>query len=651
MEKTEQRQGWRRLIALVVCGLLVLAALVALRGPDAIAPATAELAGSWLLSGPSVWHPLSVAGAPSQALLLLAGPRAWQNAHVIVAWLAILCWFWTLPNRSWRGLAPLVPGFLAVVLSTPESGWSEFGLSVLVLSLWRALTFARAPRFITGTLPFAAWLAVWLAPGALILVAALALDASARLPRKLTMLAAVFALVATQLTPRGFSIWHDANIFIFWSPQTALSASGVAALFAALAILALAAGAAWRHHIRGPLLAPALLLLAATAGQTALLWPAALWLIPGWSAAVEQWRHLGFKFRWWMQAAAIFLAAALVAAPALQAGPRWYALAMTDSTVRPTLTRDALPADGSVYINPRGLAIARLAGPLPAGADAALAPQLAREPSLWRAQDRQTRYTATWLLGDKSDYAPLARHLGESPDWRLAAVDATGALFIRAPRTAEFATEPAQQMAREMWGGANRSSFLAGASLACLAANALPEAGELSAAAVRNSDLSAPAAAIRARVLVSLGEVRRALEQSERATRLDPTLPLAWEVRSEAFLHAGLTDDAYAAAQKAAALSPGDTGTLWLAARAANAARAFQTEAELLEGLIALTTARGGDAGFYRFYLGQSYAKQGLARPALRELEAAAASPGLSADQRRELEEEIALIRNNPAAR
>ena len=651
MEQPEQRGGWRRLTALVLCSLLVLAALVAVRGPDAIATAAAELGGTWLLSGMSAWHPLTLTGVPTQTLFLLAGPRAWQNAHVLVAWLAVLCWFWTLPNKSWRGLAPLVPALLAVALSTADSGWSGFGLAVLVLSLWRAATFARSPEVIALTLPLAAWLAVWLSPGALILVAAMALDASARLPRHVAVLAAALAFMASQLTPRGLAVWNEAKVFLFWSPQTALSASGMATLLAALAIFGLAAGAAGRHRHHGFVLAPGLLLAAATAGQTALLWSAALWLIPGWSAAVEQWRHTGFRFRWWMQAAAILLSAGLLVEPALRAAPRWYALAMTDASVRPTLTRDAVPAGASVYINAGGRPVARLAGPLPAGSTAVLPPQLAREPSLWRAQDRQSRHTAAWLLGEKSDYAPLARHLGESPDWRLAAVDAAGVLFVRAPRSAEFATEPAQQMARGMWGGANRSSFLAGASLACLAAGALPEAGELSAAAVRHSDLSAPATATRARVLVSLGDVRGALEQSERAIRLDPSLPLAWEVRTEALLHAGLTDDAYAAAQQAAVLAPGDAGTLWLAARAANAARAFQTEAELLERLVALTTARGGDAAFYRFYLGQSYAKQGLARPALREFEAAAAAPGLSADQRRELEEEMALIRNNPGAR
>lgn len=650
MEKADPRRNWRRLLAFAVAALLVLGALVALRGPDAIGAASADAAGGWLLSGPALWNPLAPFGAATQLLFAVAGPRAWQNAHIIVAWAAVLCWFRSLPADAWRGLGPLVPALLAVVLSGPESGWSGFGLAVLVLSAWDAATSGRPARVIALTLPLAAWWAVWLSPGALLVVAAAVLESWSRLPRKLAWTGAALSLLATQITPRGPGVWTEAYLFAFWSPQSALSAPALLALLFLLAILALAAGAAWRAGMRGSALAPALLLLGASAGQTAFLWPAALWLIPAWSAAVAQWRHLGFGFRWWMQATAILLAAGLVAWHSASSMPRWYALAMTDAAVRPSLTRASLPAEGKVYVNPRGMARARLAGPLPEGAATTMDPRLGREPSLWRAHDRETRYAAAWLLGDKSDYAPLARHLGESPDWRLEAVDATGVLFVRAPREAQFATEPAQQMAREMWGGANRSGFLSEAALSSLAAHALPEAGELSSAAVRHSDLSAPAAAARARVLVSLGDVRGALEQSERAAQLDPTLPLAWETRSEALLHAGLTDDAYAAAQRGAVLAPGEPGTLWLAARAANAARAFQTEAALLERLIALTTARGGDAGFYHLYLGQSYAKQGLARPALREFAAAAAAPGLTDEQRRELNEEMERIRSAPGA-
>lgn len=648
MEEKGQHGPWRRILAILVSSLVVLGALIAVRGPDPVGPASAELVGSWLLTGPALWTPLTLSGASTQAVFAMAGARGWQNAHVAVAWLAVLCWFLALPDKSWRGLGPLVPALLAVVLSGSESGWGGFGLALLTLSCWRVLTRERSDRVLVCTLPVAAWFAVWFSPAAVFLVAASVIEIIGRLPRRTTVLCAVLCVVSVQLTPWGLGVWPEANKFLFWSPQPELTAPAIIALLCGLAVLALAAGHAWRHDEQGLVLAPALLLSGAACGQNNLLWPALLWLIPCWPAAIAQWRNIGFNFRWWMQAGAIFGAGSLVFWASLGATPRWYALAMTNAAVHPSLTRDALPAKGRVYVNPRGLALARLAGELPEGAQEALPPNLGREPSLWRSQDRKTRYAAVWLLGDTSDYAPLARHLGESPDWRLQAVDATGLVFVRAPRSGEFATEPAQQTAREsMWGGANRSGYLAGCALACLAADALPEAAELAAAAVKHSDLSAPAAAARARVLISVGDVRGALEQSAKAIDLDPSLPLAWEVRTEALLHAGLADDAYAASKRAVSLAPGNAGILWLAARAANAARALQSEAEILEGLIALTKGRGADAGFYELYLGQSYAKQGLARPALRALESAAKAPGLTDEQRAELQREIGRVRES----
>jgi tetratricopeptide (TPR) repeat protein len=151
-------------------------------------------------------------------------------------------------------------------------------------------------------------------------------------------------------------------------------------------------------------------------------------------------------------------------------------------------------------------------------------------------------------------------------------------------------------------------------------------------------------------VLISLGQTREALVESERAIAIEPGSAEAWQVRAEALLHAGLNDEAYAAGRRVMELAPGDVGALWLAARCANAARAFQSEAAILEQLIALSESRGADAAFYQLYLGQSYARQGLTRPALRALEKAAEAPGLSDEQRRELEQEIADIRANPAA-
>jgi hypothetical protein len=220
--------------------------------------------------------------APATTAFALAGPRAWQNLHVFVAWLAVLTWFWPLPLRRWRGLGPLVPALLAVVLSGPASGWSGFGLAVLLMSAWRTVTFHWSPRLVALTLPVAVWLSVWLSPGGLLLAAAFTIDAWSRLPRRWALGAIALSVTSTQFTPRGFGVWPEANIFLFWSPQSELSAAAVLALLAALAILAFAAADTWRHNAKGAVFAPTLLLIVAAFGQTALLWPFALWLIPAW---------------------------------------------------------------------------------------------------------------------------------------------------------------------------------------------------------------------------------------------------------------------------------------------------------------------------------------------------------------------------------
>jgi hypothetical protein len=642
---------WKRRLAFATSALALLAGLVAVRGPDAIGPGLAEAAGAWKLAGPAVWHPLTPLAVPAEAIWAVAGPRAWQNAHVIVAWCALVFWLLPLPRGAWRGFSALIPALLAVVLSGAAAGFGGFGLAVAVLALARWIACGGPPARQAAALVTGAWAAAWLSPGAPPVAAAVLVGMLPVLPRGAWLAATGGSLIACNLTPRGFGVWRESASFILWSPQPLLSPPAVLALLACLVVCAVALRATLSKGNLPVALAPAFLFLCAAAGQTAYLWAAGLALIPCWVTGRNLVADMGWNIRWWAQMTMVAGAALLVVCEGFTTWPRWYGLAMTEAIVRPTLTRAALEGvDGPVYINPQGRAVARFGGPLPAGGAEAGSLRLAREPALWRAHDRRERFAAVWLLGEKSDYAPLARHLGESPDWRLAAVDATGLLFVRAPREGEFATEPAQEMSRAMWGGANRSSFLAGSALNCLAANAIAEADELSQAALRHSDRASAVAASRARVLVSTGDIKQAVELSDRAVALDPRSDYVWQVRAEVLLHAGRTDDAYAAGQRAAELAPGDEGALWLAARTANAARAFQSEAAILERLVALTLGRGGDASFYQLYLGQSYAKQGLERPALRAFGEASASPTLTAEQRRELEEEIARIESPAAA-
>ena len=639
-------ETWRRLLAFGVSSIALLAALIALRGPDAIGLGTAQAVGAWRLTDFALWNPLAPFGALAGFPFTLwgLGMRGWQNAHVIVAWATILCWLWPLPAKSWTGLTPLIPALLAVSLSDPQSGLSAFGFSVLILSAWRLLNL-EDPERSWLTLPLAAWLAAWFSAGSIPVSAALAAESFSRWPRARAAATVALGAIAVNFTPRGASVWDEARIFLAWSPQPVLATPAFVALAASLIMLVIALRACLRCGPRGPALAASLLFLAAAWGQTGYLWTAALMMIPVWRCAEESARTAGFNIRWWARTALLVAAGLLVVPAGTSALPRWYDLAMAPSMVRPTLTRDALPKSGPIYINPDGRAIARFGGSLmPRVVDAGASARLPREPALWRENDRKVRHMAVWLLGDPANYAPLARHLGGSPDWRLAAVDATGLLFLRAPREAEFANEQAIQFAREQGAAANRANFMASAALACLAANAVPEAEEFARLAVRQSRDSTRAASARARALIATGDIMGALEESARAIGLDPRSSEAWQVRAETLLHARRPDEAFAAARRGMDLAPGDPGALWLAARAANAARSPGEEAEILERLVALAKGRSGDAGFYQLYLGQAYARMGLARPAATALREAAAAPGLSDTQRRQISEQIAEI-------
>lgn len=642
---------WRGWIGFGISALVLLAALIALRGPDPIGMDTAQAVGAWRLADYALWHPLAPFGALGGFPYSLWGleVRGWQNAHVIVAWVTALCWLWTLAPKCWRGLTPLAPALFAAVMGDAQSGLSAFGMAVLILSAWRALNM-NDPGRAWFTLPLAAWLAAWFSPGSLPVTVALALELSARTAPKRAAAALVLALLAVNLTPRGPAVWDGARMFVAWSPQPELPWPAVTALIVSLLILIMALRACLPSGPRGPSAAAALLFLAAARGQTGYLWPAALMMIPVWSYAEEKARATGFNIRWWARLSVVAFSALLVIPPGRAALPRWYDLAMSASMVRPTLTRDALPKNGLIYLNPDARPIARFGGPLLRRVVDGDSRRLPREPSLWRENDRETRYSAAWLLGDPSGYAPLARHLEESPDWRLAAVDAAGLLFVRAPHEEQFATEPALQFAREQGAAADRANFMAACATSCLAAGAIPEAGEMSRMAVRQSHESTRAAIALARALVASGDVRAALDEGVRAANLQPRSSEAWQALAEILLHAGRVDEASAAGRRAMDLAPGDAGALWLAARAANAARAHGEESGILERLIALTKGRGGDAGFYLVYLGQAYARMGLSRPALNALREAARTEGLTEEQQRQIQEQIATIEAAPGS-
>jgi hypothetical protein len=97
------------------------------------------------------------------------------------------------------------------------------------------------------------------------------------------------------------------------------------------------------------------------------------------------------------------------------------------------LARDAAGRSlHKIFVNPEARALFPGLPLAPASPQDAAAGQ---SPSLWRQLDRAQRFDAVLLAGQAGDYLALARHLAESPDFRLARVDNWGLLFVRPQRT------------------------------------------------------------------------------------------------------------------------------------------------------------------------------------------------------------------------
>ena len=90
--------------------------------------------------------------------------------------------------------------------------------------------------------------------------------------------------------------------------------------------------------------------------------------------------------------------------------------------------------------------------------------------------------------------------------------------------------------------------------------------------------------------------------------------------------------------------SPNDPYTLFLSARICRSLNDSAGEADSLEKLVAIGEKSAISTANYRIYLGQAYARQSLAEPALQNYRAALKSGQLDAKQAEEVQDAIKSI-------
>lgn len=295
-----------------------------------------------------------------------------------------------------------------------------------------------------------------------------------------------------------------------------------------------------------------------------------------------------------------------------------------------------------IFLNPRaraelaGASAASFAPATPEDAAAALAPKT------WRRLDRAHRYGAVLLAGPLGEYQPLLAHLATSPDFRLVALTPAGALFARGG--GEPFPVPA---AKDQRFDRDRGLSLARLALLLDTVGERRAARDHAEAALEEAPNDPNVRVGVAALAYAQKDYPRAMAEAQQALTLRSKDRGALEVMARTLAVTGNADAAWQVGTELKALAPADDlNVLFLHARLANAARAFSAEQDSLERLIALAEKARLPTSDFRVYLGQCYARQGLARPALEQLELAAKDPNLSSEQRSDLATAIATVRS-----
>jgi tetratricopeptide (TPR) repeat protein len=336
-----------------------------------------------------------------------------------------------------------------------------------------------------------------------------------------------------------------------------------------------------------------------------------------------------------------WLALVLLAAGCRQAAPP------RDARLQaPTELADAAKACSltKIFVNPRArelLAKEKLAF---APADPQDAAALS-SPSLWRKLDRMQRFDSVLLAGPSAEVATLLDHLADSPDFRLVHVDNWGALFVRG-LPAAYQPPGVRGVAKIISKDEDRGIYLAQMALMLDAAGQVSSAREYLSAALAAAPNEAAVHICAAAQALNRKHYPDALKHAERALDLKPKDATALEIEARALSDAGARDAAWQVATELKSLAPEDMNILFLHARLASAAHAYSAEQDSLERLIDLAGRHGLSPTDYRVYLGQCFAHQGLARPALKQLELALKDPSISRKQREDITTAAETVRS-----
>ena len=273
--------------------------------------------------------------------------------------------------------------------------------------------------------------------------------------------------------------------------------------------------------------------------------------------------------------------------------------------------------------------------------------QAVQNPKLFRQLDRQNRFDTLLLVGDPSQYRPLLEHLLEAKDWSLGYLDHTSVIFRRngnSPWKAEDFNRVLMSFAEAS--NKDRAQVLSQAANKMIAVRATPAAREHLEKAEQLDPESPEVWSTWGQYRMALGQWNEAIAAADRALAIDEDFAPALACKAQSLYAMKYFSDAYNVSRKLIGELGEDPALLFYHAKIAHEARAYSDEIRTLEKLIKMAEEQNRPASGYRVYLGQAYATDGQAEPALAQFAKALADPELPNAQRTFATESAAMIRS-----
>lgn len=263
------------------------------------------------------------------------------------------------------------------------------------------------------------------------------------------------------------------------------------------------------------------------------------------------------------------------------------------------------------------------------------AEKASRDPSFFHALNREKRFSAV-LLSRTGGSAPLGESLLTSPRWILTDITPWGYRFepvsVQSPAAWNIPTQESlldlhpQSEERTLW--------LLGTAENLIVIGRTREAEQLLTMAAATQKFPSRVLGVQASLAASRGQWNEALAFGKAAVSKNSENDAARAILIRALTESGRPDEALDEARNLVRRQK-NTETLFLLARAANAANSGNEEIVALQGVVELGRKNHQPLGATLTYLGQAMARNGQRGSALRAFREALASPELSEEQRR----------------